>query len=85
MAASLALSLYIKGADVCLVSSRGYEDLPKAIHTIEVQSSAEMFEYIEDSLRVAQKGKLTQTTLMDNSNPTLIQKKALLIYGSCGE
>lgn len=78
MASSLALALYLKGADVCLVSSRGHEQLPKAIHTIEVQSSAEMFEYLQESLRVAKKGKLTQTTLMDDSTPTLIQKTPYL-------
>jgi phosphopantothenoylcysteine decarboxylase / phosphopantothenate---cysteine ligase len=78
MASSLALSLYLKGADVCLVSSRGHENLPKAIHVIEVQSTQEMFEYVQDSLRVAKKGKLSSATLMDNSNPTLIQKTPYL-------
>jgi phosphopantothenoylcysteine decarboxylase/phosphopantothenate--cysteine ligase len=78
MASSLALSLYLKGADVCLVSSRGYEGLPKDIHIIQAQSSQEMYEYLEDSLRVAKKGKMSSTTLMDNLNPTLIQKKPYL-------
>jgi phosphopantothenoylcysteine decarboxylase/phosphopantothenate--cysteine ligase len=78
MASSLALALYLKGADVCLVSSRGHESLPKEIHVIEAQSSKEMFEYLEDSLRVAKKGKMSSTTLMDGSNPTLIQKKPYL-------
>ena len=78
MASSLALALYLKGADVCLVSTRGHEQLPKAIHTIEVQSSAEMVEYLQESLRVAKKGKLTSTTLMDDSTPTLIQKTPYL-------
>ena len=78
MAASLALALYYKGADVCLVSTRGHEDLPKGIHTISVQSSAEMYEYLVDSIRVAKKGVLTKTTLMDDSRPELIQKRAYL-------
>jgi len=78
MAASLALALYLKGADVCLISSRGYEDLPKEIHTIHAQSTEEMYEYLEDSLRIAKKGKMSSTTLMDNSNPVLIQKKPYL-------
>ena len=78
MAASLALSLYLKGADVCLVSTRGHENLPKGIHEIEVQSSSEMYEYLVDSLRVAKKGKMSNATLMDKSNPQLIQKRPFL-------
>lgn len=78
MGASLALALYLKGADVCVVGTRGMQDLPKAIHTIEVQSSNEMFEYLKDSIRVAKKGVLSSSTLMDDFSPTLIQKKPYL-------
>ncbi len=78
MASSLAKALYYKGADVCLVSTRGYENLPKDIHLIKVQSSNEMYEYLVDSLRVAKKGVLTKPTLMDNSTPTLIMKRPFL-------
>lgn len=78
MASSLALALYFKGADVCLVSSRGHENLPDSIHTIAVQSSDEMYEYLVDSLRVAKKGKMSSTTLMDESQATLIQKRPFL-------
>ena len=78
MASSLAKALYYKGADVCLVSSRGYENLPKDIHIIKVESSNEMYEYLVDSLRVAKKGVLTKPTLMDSSTPTLILKQPFL-------
>ena len=78
MASSLAKALYYKGADVCLVSTRGYENLPKDIHIIKVESSSEMYEYLVDSLRVAKKGILTKPTLMDSSTPTLILKKPFL-------
>lgn len=78
MASSLALSLYLKGAEVCLVSSRGYENLPKDIHVIPVQSSSEMHEYLVDSIRVAKKGVLTKATLMNDSRPELILKKPYL-------
>ncbi len=78
MASSLAKALYYKGADVCLVSTRGYENLPKDIHLIKVQSSNEMYEYLVDSIRVAKKGVLTKPTLMDNSTPTLIMKRPFL-------
>lgn len=78
MASSLAKALYYKGADVCLISTRGYENLPKDIHLIKVQSSNEMYEYLVDSIRVAKKGILTKPTLMDSSTPTLILKKPFL-------
>ena len=78
MASSMAKALYYKGADVCLVSTRGYENLPSAIHIIKVSSSNEMYEYLVDSVRVAKKGILTKPTLMDSSNPTLILKKPYL-------
>ncbi len=78
MANNLARALYYKGADVCLVSSRGYENLPKEIHLIKVESSQEMYEYLVDSIRVAKKGILTKPTLMDSSTPTLILKKPFL-------
>ncbi len=78
MATSLATALYYKGADICLVSTRGYESLPKGIHLIKVQGSDEMYEYLVDSIRVAKKGILTKPTLMDNSTPTLILKRPFL-------
>ncbi|PUE64473.1 bifunctional phosphopantothenoylcysteine decarboxylase/phosphopantothenate--cysteine ligase CoaBC [Arcobacter caeni] len=78
MASNLAKALYYKGGDVCFVSSRGYENLPKDIHIIKVESSSEMYEYLVDSIRVAKKGILTKPTLMDNSTPTLILKKPFL-------
>ena len=78
MANNLASALYYKGADVCLVSSRGYENLPKEIHLIKVESSQEMYEYLVDSIRIAKKGILTKPTLMDSSTPTLILKKPFL-------
>ena len=74
MAMNLATALYYKGADVCLVTSADIK-VPAQIHTIKVQSSREMQEYVNDSLRVALKGKMSSATLMDNSAMKLIQKK----------
>jgi len=78
MAASMAKALYFKGADVCLVSSRGYENLPEEIHVIVVQSSDEMKNFLVDAIRVAKKGTLTKATLMDSSRPELIIKRPFL-------
>lgn len=78
MASSMALALYLKGADVCLVSTRGHDNLPKSIHVIEVESSNEMYESLVDSIRVAKKGKLVQTTSMDDSKEELVLKRPYL-------
>ena len=76
MGVALASALYCKGADVCLIKTASVkEKVCNQIHTIEVQNAKEMYEFTMDSLRVAQKGVLTKSTLMDNSNTQLIQKK----------
>lgn len=63
MASNLAKALYYKGADVCLVSSRGYDNLPKDIHLIKVQSSFEMYESLVSSLEIAKKESKKQSFL----------------------
>jgi phosphopantothenoylcysteine decarboxylase/phosphopantothenate--cysteine ligase len=78
MANALAKALYYKGADVCLVSTSDTSQLPKAIHTIKIQNSQDMFEFLKDCINVAKKGKLSNATLMDDSTPTLIQKTPYL-------
>lgn len=55
MAASLALALYLQGANVTLVSTRGYEQLPKAIDIDAVQSSEAMFLKLQSAVQTAKK------------------------------
>lgn len=55
MASSMALSLYLKGANVSLISTRGYEALPKQIDVIPVQSSDEMYENLVNSVKLSKK------------------------------
>lgn len=55
MAASLALALYLKGANVTLVATRGEAELPKAIHTVKVQSSEQMYEHLQEFVNVSKK------------------------------
>jgi phosphopantothenoylcysteine decarboxylase/phosphopantothenate--cysteine ligase len=74
MAVGLATALYYKGADVCLVTTSNIE-VPKGIHTINIQSTYEMCEFVKDSIKVALKGKMSSATLMDSSQMQLIQKK----------
>ncbi len=78
MGNALALALYLRGADVCLISTKDTSSLPKDIYVIDVENSQEMREYLVDALRVAKKGIMTKATLMDDSVPELIQKKPYL-------
>ncbi|MCV6608815.1 MAG: bifunctional phosphopantothenoylcysteine decarboxylase/phosphopantothenate--cysteine ligase CoaBC [Campylobacterales bacterium] len=55
MASALSLALYLKGANVTLVSTRGYENLPKDINVLCVFSSNEMHNCLEDSLILSKK------------------------------
>ncbi len=82
MASSLATALYLKGADVNLIATRFDSELPKEMHTIDVQSSDEMMEYLTDSVRIAKKGKLSKASLMNNENIHLIQKKPYLFMAA---
>ncbi|MDD2790587.1 MAG: bifunctional phosphopantothenoylcysteine decarboxylase/phosphopantothenate--cysteine ligase CoaBC [Sulfurimonas sp.] len=82
MASSLATALYCRGADVNLIATRFEPNLPKEMHTIDVSSSAEMMEYLVDSIRIAKKGKLSKATLMRDEQIHLIQKKPYLFMAA---
>jgi phosphopantothenoylcysteine decarboxylase/phosphopantothenate--cysteine ligase len=82
MASSLTAALYCMGADVNLISTKFENNLPKDIHTIEVQNSQEMMEYLSDSIRIAKKGKLSKPTLMSSEQISLIQKKPYLFMAA---
>ena len=78
MASAVATALYCKGADVNLISTKFDVDLPKDIHTIDVEDSLEMKEYLIDSIRIAKKGKLSKPTLMGSEQIQQILKKPYL-------
>jgi len=82
MASSLSVALYCKGADVNLISTKFDENLPKDMHTINVQSSSEMLKYLTDSIRIAKKGKLSKPTLIGDEQIKLIQKKPFLFMAA---
>jgi len=82
MASALATALYCKGADVNLISTKFESNIPKEMHTIEVESSSEMMEYLVDSIRIAKKGKLSKPTLMSSDAISLIQKKPYLFMAA---
>ena len=82
MASALATALYLKGADVNLIATRFDTDLPKNMHTIEVEDSQEMLEFLVDSIRIAKKGKLSKPTLMRDEHIHLIQKTPYLFMAA---
>ena len=82
MASALATALYLKGADVNLIATAFENDLPQNMHKIDVQSSAEMLEYLIDSIRIAKKGKLSKATLMRDEHIHVIQKNPFLFMAA---
>ena len=77
MAKSLCLSLYLKGADVCYITSMGNEGLPQSIFTIDVEDTQELLDNTKDAVRVAKKGKMSNPS-MNSSDRDLIQKEPYL-------
>ncbi len=77
MAKSLCLSLYLKGADVCYITSMGNEGLPQSIYTIDVENAEELLDYTKDAVRVAKKGKMSKPS-MNSTDRHLIQKEPYL-------
>ena len=82
MASSLATALFCKGADVNLISTRFENNLPEDMHKIEVEDTSEMLEYLEDSIRIAKKGKLSKPSIMHSEQIQLIQKKPYLFMAA---
>ncbi len=82
MASALATALFLRGADVNLIATRWESDLPKGIHTIDVEGSAEMSEYLTDSIRIAKKGKLSKASLIHDEPIALIQKEPFLFMAA---
>jgi len=82
MAKSIALELYLKGADVCYLSTMGNSGLPQSLYTIEIESAKEMLEYTIDAVRVAKKGKMSKSSMNHTDAPYLIQKEPYLFMVS---
>jgi len=78
MAKSLATALYLKGADVCYISTAPHDDLPQSVYTIDVEDAAEMLEYTIDAVRVAKKGTMSKPSLNTPEAIGMIQKTPYL-------
>ena len=77
MAKALCLSLYLKGADVCYITTMGNEGLPSGIYTIDAEDAEEILDYTKDAIRVSKKGKMSKPS-MNASDRHLIQKEPYL-------
>jgi phosphopantothenoylcysteine decarboxylase/phosphopantothenate--cysteine ligase len=76
MATSLATALYYKGADVFFIhSSSSITPDISSMHKLQLDDAPSMLAFIDDAIRVAKKGVLSEATLMDTSTVELIQKK----------
>ena len=82
MASSLSTALYCKGADVNLIATKFENNIPQDLYTIKVDNSAQMLEYLTDSIRIAKKGKLSKASLISNEQIKLIQKKPYLFMAA---
>jgi len=82
MASAMATALYCMGSDVNLISTKFDRDIPTNIYTLEVEDSAEMLEYLVDSIRIAKKGKLSKASLAKDEHIHLIQKKPYLFMAA---
>lgn len=82
MASALATALYLRGADVNLIATRFDDGLPGAMHTLDVESSEEMAEYLNDSVRVAKKGMMSKPSLITDEPIHLIQKTPYLFMAA---
>jgi len=82
MASALATALYLRGADVNLIATRFDTGLPESMHTLDVESSAEMAEYLADSVRIAKKGIMSRPSLITDEPIHLIQKTPYLFMAA---
>ena len=82
MANALATALYLRGADVCLISTKEHSSIPDEIYTIDVDDAEEMLEYTVDAVRVAKKGKMSHATMNSSEPVHLIQKRPYLFMTS---
>ena len=82
MANALATSLYFKGADVCLITTKEHSEIPSEIYTIDLESAEEMRDYTVDAVRVSKKGKMSKATMNSSEPIHLIQKKPYLFMAA---
>ena len=78
MGKAVATALYLRGADVCYISTMPHSELPEDIYTIDVEDANEMLEYTIDAVRVAKKGKMSRPSLNNPDAMGMISKTPYL-------
>lgn len=78
MAKAIATALYLRGADVCYITTKDTSGLPQSIYTIEVEDAEEMLDYTTDAVRVAKKGVMSKASMNSSDPRMLIQKTPYL-------
>ncbi len=78
MAKAIATALYLRGADVCYITTKDTIGLPQSIYTIEVEDAEEMLDYTVDAIRVAKKGVMSKASMNSSEARMLIQKTPYL-------
>ena len=78
MAKAIATALYLRGADVCYITTKDTVGLPQSIYTIEVEDAEEMLDYTTDAIRVAKKGVMSKASMNSSDPRMLIQKTPYL-------
>ena len=82
MGMALAEALYLRGADVCYISTTPHDELPSEVYTIDVESAKEMYDYTIDAVRVAKKGKMTKASMNRSEPISLIKKQPFLFMAA---
>jgi phosphopantothenoylcysteine decarboxylase/phosphopantothenate--cysteine ligase len=78
MAKALATMLWLKGADVCYITTKDSDNLPKEVYVIDVESAEEMRDFTADAIRVAKKGVMSKASMNNPEAPRWIQKTPYL-------
>ncbi len=82
MGMALAEALYLRGADVCYISTTSHDELPSEVYTIDVESAKEMYDYTIDAVRVAKKGKMSKASMNRSEPISLIKKQPFLFMAA---
>jgi phosphopantothenoylcysteine decarboxylase/phosphopantothenate--cysteine ligase len=82
MGKALATALYLRGADVCYITTKDHDELPDEVYTIDIEDAAEMYEYVVDCIRTAKKGKLSKASMNSSEPIGWIQKTPYLFMAA---
>ncbi len=82
MGKALATALFLRGADVCYITTKETDNLPSEVYTINVESAEEMMEFTVDAVRVAKKGIVTKASMNTPEAPQVVRKTPYLFMAA---